>query len=73
METGCTGTQLSLKETCLNSYVNKVILNTFAKMSKLVFALSLWGCVQIDWGEKNIEYILEQGCNVTTCGKSQGV
>ena len=41
----------------LNTYGNKVflpfILNTFAKMSKPVFALSLWGTVNLLMREKN--------------------
>ena len=56
----------------LNTYVNVIfqlfVLNTFAKIFQPVLTLSLWGigCILM-------RDIFERGCNVTKCGKSEGV
>ena len=45
-----------------------------AKMSKPVFALSLWGMAcRLMRGGKTIESILEYGCNVTMWEMSRGL
>jgi hypothetical protein len=59
----------------LNTYVNKVCFNffyKFPKMSKNLFMFCHIGDVCRFIRGKTIKSILEQGCNVTKCGKSQG-
>ena len=53
--------------------ISGFIFNTFAYISKSVFALSLWVIVCRLMRKKTIVSILEQVCNVTKCGKSEGV
>jgi hypothetical protein len=62
----------------LNTYVNKVyiffMLNTFARILKTCFPFVIMGyCVYFAEEYSFISSIFRKGCNVTKCGKSQGV
>ena len=58
----------------LGYFIIIIFLNTFSKISTKLFLLCHYRVLCVDWWEeKTNESIFEQSCNVTECGKSQGV